>query len=333
MLGSAHRAAGGVRVPYVGSLSLFWRVFVVNAAIVIAVGIGVELFLPLPDGLDPVDVADLLVAVFVLLVANSLLRGRLFRPLERLAEQMETTDVLRSGQQLPIEGVAEVAMLERAFNRMVDRLEQERRQAGAYALRAQEDERKRLARGLHDEVAQSMTAVLLQLKELAADASPGQRTRIASSQGVVKQSLEDVRRLAQELRPELLDKVGLVSALEHLADTVEERSHIRVNQRFERDLPPLDPEVELVLYRVAQESLTNVVRHAAASEATLSLTRDDGSVVLRVVDNGRGFSERQPEGGGLRGIRERALIIGGAVSIKPRPTAGVEVRLAIPTGT
>jgi two-component system sensor histidine kinase UhpB len=177
-----------------------------------------------------------------------------------------------------------------------------------------------------------MTAVLLQLKHLAAVASPEQRGRIASAQDVVRQSLEDVRRLARELRPELLDKVGLVSALDHLADSVEENAHIRVNRRLDRDLPPLEPQVELVLYRVAQESLTNVVRHAEAREATLSLSQDDDGVVLQVLDDGQGFDATRAEGGGLRGIRERALIVGGAVSIEPRLAGGVEVRLAIPAG-
>ncbi len=323
----------GSRVPSIDSLSLFWRVFLINAAILVAAGLGVEFLLPLPDKLDLVDVVDVSIALLAMLIANGLLRARLFRPLERLAEQMETTDVLRGGQRLPIEGVAEVAKLERAFNEMIERLEQERREAGAYTLRAQEDERKRLARGLHDEVAQSMTAVLLQLKHLLPAASPDQRAGLASAQEVVKQSLEDVRRIAQELRPELLDDLGLVSALTHLANTVEETAHIRVNRRLEADLPSLDPEIELVLYRVAQESLTNVVRHAEASEATLSLARDDGGIVLQVIDDGKGLDPTQPEGGGLRGIRERALIVGGAVSIQPGPAGGVEVRLEIPAGT
>jgi two-component system sensor histidine kinase UhpB len=171
----------------------------------------------------------------------------------------------------------------------------------------------------------------LQLKRLAANASPEQRGQLAEAQEVVKTSLDDVRRLAQELRPELLDHLGLASALTELASGFEQRTHVRVRRRLERDLPPLDPQAELVLYRVAQESLTNVARHAQAGEVLLSLERGKRSVVLRVVDDGQGFAPEQVEGGGLRGIRERALIVGGAVAIKPGPNGGVEVRLELPT--
>jgi two-component system sensor histidine kinase UhpB len=108
---------------------------------------------------------------------------------------------------------------------------------------------------------------------------------------------------------------------------------MRVQQRLERELPPLDPQTELVLYRVAQESLTNVARHAQASEVLLSRERGRDSVVLRVIDDGHGLDPGVDEGGGLRGIRERALIVGGAVAIKPGPDGGVEVRLEVPTGT
>jgi two-component system sensor histidine kinase UhpB len=139
-----------------------------------------------------------------------------------------------------------------------------------------------------------------------------------------------VRRLAQELRPELLDHLGLASALTELANGFEQRTHLTVRRRLERDLPSLDPAVELVVYRVAQESLTNIARHAEATQVDISLDHGNNSVVLKVVDNGRGFDEGQAEGGGLRGIRERALIVGGAVAIKPGPDGGAEVRLEVP---
>ena len=314
-------------------MSLFWRVFAANAAVLIA-GALVLAFAPGPlsEHTALIDLADLLVALLVMLAVNGLLLRRLFRPLERLAKRMEKADVLLAGQRVPVDSSGEIGMLERAFNQMIVRLETERRQAGAYALKAQEDERRRLARGLHDEVGQSMTAVLLQLKRLTVGASPEQRAQLAEAQEVVKRSLDDVRRLAAELRPELLDHLGLASALANLASDYERRMHMRVRRQLDADLPQLDPRVELVVYRVAQESLTNVARHAQASEVMLSLTRGDGggSVVLRVIDDGQGFVSGHVEGHGLRGIRERALIVGGAVAIKPGPERGVEVRLEIP---
>jgi two-component system, NarL family, sensor histidine kinase UhpB len=315
-------------------MSLFQRVFATNAAILIVGTLVLVVYPgPLHEHRALFDLSVLGVALLVMVVVNGLLVRHLFRPLERLAERMDAADVLRGGQRLPIVSVAEIGVLERSFNRMLDRLEKERRDAGAHALQAQEEERQRLARGLHDEVGQSMTAVLLQLKRLAANASPEQRGQLAEAQKVVKTSLDDVRRLAQELRPELLDHLGLASALAELASVFEQRTHVRVQRRLERGLPPLDPQAELVLYRVAQESLTNVARHAQAGEVLLSLERGKGSVVLRVVDDGQGFDPDRVEGGGLRGIRERALIVGGAAAIKPGPEGGVEVRLEVPTGT
>jgi two-component system, NarL family, sensor histidine kinase UhpB len=315
-------------------MSLFWRVFAANAAILIVGTLVLVVYPgPLHEHRALIDLSVLLVALLVMVVVNGLLLRRLFRPLARLAERMDTADVLRGGQRLPVDSRGEIGALERSFNRMLERLEAERRDAGAHALQAQEAERQRLARGLHDEIGQSMTAVLLQLKRLTANASPEQRAQLAEAQEVVKTSLDDVRRLAQELRPELLDHLGLASALAELASSFEQRTHVRVQRRLERDLPPLDPQAELVLYRVTQESLTNVARHAQASQVLLSLERGQGSVVLRVIDNGQGFEPEHVEGGGLRGIRERALIVGGAVAIKPGPDGGVEVRLEVPTGT
>jgi two-component system sensor histidine kinase UhpB len=315
-------------------MSLFWRVFLANAAILV---VGTLLVVVYPGPLHAhrarVDLGILLIALVTMVIVNGLLLRRLFRPLQHLAERMEAADVLRGGQRIPVTSVGEIGILEQTFNKMLERLEEERREAGAHSLRAQEAERRRLARGLHDEVGQSMTAVLLQLKRLTATASPEQRTQLAEAQEVVKTSLADVRRLAQELRPELLDHLGLASALAELASGFEQRTHVHVERQLERDLPPLDPQSELVLYRVAQESLTNIARHAQAGEVLLSLENGKETVVLRVVDDGRGLDPEHVEGGGLRGIRERALIVGGAAAIKPGPKGGVEVRLEVPAET
>ena len=213
---------------------------------------------------------------------------------------------------------------------MMERLETERREAGARALSTQEEERQRIARGLHDEVGQTMTGVLLLLKRLAHDSTPEQHAALGEAQAAVKASLEDVRRTAQELRPEVLNHLGLPSALTNLARTFSERTGIPVRRQVVAQLPELESSVELVLYRVAQEGLTNAARHSGATEVTLTLEHDADSVVLRVLDNGRGFDAQHAEGGGLRGIRERALIVGGAVAIKPAPTGGAEIRLQVP---
>ena len=312
-------------------MPLFWRVFLANAAILLA-GILVLALTPLTVSKHTTapEIIDLLAALVLMIVVNWLILRPLFRPLERLAHRMDEADVLRGGQRVPVDSSGEVGALEHAFNSMMERLERERREAGTRALNTQEEERQRIARGLHDEIGQTMTGVLLLLKRLAQDATPEQHAALSEAQAAVRASLEDVRRTAQELQPEILDHLGLRAALTNLACTFSDRTGIPVRKQFTSQLPRLDPKVELVLYRVAQEGFTNAARHSGASEITLTLEHGADSVVLRLLDNGRGFDRSRAEGGGLRGIRERALIVGGAVAIKPAPTGGVEIRLQVP---
>jgi two-component system sensor histidine kinase UhpB len=139
-----------------------------------------------------------------------------------------------------------------------------------------------------------------------------------------------MRRIAQELRPELLEHLGLASALTALATSLTERAGLELEKDFARKLPRLDPDVELAVYRVAQESLTNVARHARANRVWLSLQPGRDSVVLRVVDDGCGLNGQPSSGGGLRGMRERALMVGAALAITQAATGGVEIRLEAP---
>jgi two-component system sensor histidine kinase UhpB len=128
----------------------------------------------------------------------------------------------------------------------------------------------------------------------------------------------------------MLEHLGLVSALTELSTSFARVSGIRVERDFSPSLPNLAPEVELAVYRIAQESLTNVARHAEASRVTISLEAGRESVVLRVVDDGRGFAAAPVEHGGLRSMRERALLVGGALAIKAASEGGAEVRVEVP---
>jgi two-component system sensor histidine kinase UhpB len=313
-------------------MSLFWRVFLVNAALLVA-GVLVLALTPVSVSADIRLIQGIVLAfgVLIVLVANLLLLRPLFMPLERLARRMEELDVLRAVRPLHAASPGEIGSLERAFNRMIERLEAERRQAGARALQAREEERQRIARGLHDEVGQTMTGVLFLLKQLAQHAAPSQRAPLEEAQEAIRINLDEVRRIAQELRPEALDHLGLASAVNNLARAFARRTNVAVERHIDPQLGPLDSSVELVLYRVAQESLTNVARHSNATQVRLDLSRNGNSVVLRLADNGEGFDEPHIEGGGLRGIRENALIVGGALAIKPSATGGVELRLEIPS--
>jgi two-component system sensor histidine kinase UhpB len=215
---------------------------------------------------------------------------------------------------------AEVTALGEALNSMLDRLEDERRESGRRALAAQEGERARIARELHDEVGQTLTAVALRAERAMGEMSP-QDEALAEIAETVLRSLEDVHRMGRELRPEALDELGLVSALIALCSRVTEQGGLNVCRELEWQLPALPGEVELVIYRVAQEALTNALRHAHAEHATVRLRCVDERVALSVRDDGRGFPERAGERG-IAGMRERALLIGADLEVRRRPRDG-----------
>src|SRR4051812_46925376 len=201
-----------------GRLSLFWRVFAVNAGLLVAVLV-VLLVTPVTVS-TPIKLAEavgLLAGLAVTLAANVVLLRRAFAPLDRLVRRMGTVDLLRPGQRVPITSQDEIGRLVQAFNRMLDRLEAERHESSRRALAAQEAERQRIARGLHDEVGQVLTGVLLQLDVVAGAVGEQGREEIAETKAAVRQALEEVRRISRELRPEILEHLGLISALTELA--------------------------------------------------------------------------------------------------------------------
>lgn len=322
--------------------SIFIRVFVANALLLIAAALAL-LVTPVTIS-APIALTEAFVVVLslvVMLVASLVLLRPLFAPLDRLTVRMNNVDLLQPSERLSLTGLPEVDKLVSAFNRMLERLEAERKESGRRALAAQEAERLRIARGLHDEVGQTMTGVLLQLRRVSNELPAPQRAHLVETRQAVKTCLEEVRRISHELRPETLEHLGLSSALAALSTSFSRRTGIPVERRFGHGLPALPPDVELALYRVAQEGLTNAARHANPSTVLLSLEQGDGTVILRIVDDGEGFSgPHRFDGDGLRGIRERALMIDGALSIKPaemvgrgraaRAGRGVEVRLEVP---
>jgi two-component system sensor histidine kinase UhpB len=267
-----------------------------------------------------------------ILVVNLLLVRRSLAPLERLTGLMHGVDLLRRGQRLQVTGPAEVRELGAVFNEMLDRLEGERYESGWAAFQAQEAERKRVAQELHDEIGQALTAVMLQLSRLAKRAPPDLEDELREAQETTRASLDDVRRVARQLRPEALDDLGLPAALAALARTFAERTGMRIRCVLNPDLPPLRGDTELALFRVAQESLTNAARHAGTTRIDLSLEPEADAVVLRVRDQGRGF-DGASSGSGIRGMRERAALVGGDLTIEERAGGGVEVRLEVPVET
>jgi two-component system, NarL family, sensor histidine kinase UhpB len=281
--------------------------------------------------------ALVLLSVTVASLTSALLMIRRRRaPLERLIEEMEKVDLSRPGPLLPrsIDGVGETEEVERielAFLRMMRRLEAERRRAGSAALQAQEQERARVARDLHDEVNQSLTGLLLRLEAVREAAPPELEGELAETKVLANQAMQELLSLARQLRPTALDDLGLTAAV---AGQVEQLAHGEIEAEFfaEGDFSDLDDDNQLVVYRVAQEALSNATRHSGADRVTVKLrhSKADG-VALEVSDDGCGFAFDESESGlGIAGMRERALLIGGKLTIESRPGHGTTVHLVVP---
>ncbi len=280
-------------------------------------------------------VIGLCLVVVALMLALTRERRRL-RPLEDLVEAMEKVDLSSPRLHLPpsIDGVGETEEVERielAFLRMMRRLEAERRRAGSAALHAQEEERARVARDLHDEVNQSLTGLLLRLEAAREAAPPEMAGEIAETKALANQAMTELLSLARQLRPTALDDLGLAAAIGGQVEQLG-RGEIKASLVTEGDFSDLGDDAQLVVYRVAQEALNNAARHSGAGEVEVLLRRaGDGGVALEVSDDGRGFAFDDSERGlGIGGMRERALLVGGELTIESRPGHGTTVRLNVP---
>jgi signal transduction histidine kinase len=211
----------------------------------------------------------------------------------------------------------------------VDLSERVERDALRRIVAAQELERQRLARELHDETGQALTSILLGLKQLEGAESPA---AVAALRELVVATLQDVRRLAVELRPKVLDDFGLVPALERLTQGFAEQTGIEVDLEAGAITERLAREVETAIYRIVQESLTNVVKHAQAARVSVFLTRTDGRVKAVIEDDGRGFDPSAPDGGGigLVGMRERIELLDGTLIVESSATSGTTVAVEVP---
>lgn len=312
-------------------LPLYWRICLING-LVLALGTAVLVASPATIS-TRVLVSEAIVlstGLAVILIANALLVRSALAPLERLTALTESVDLNTPGQRLPATGNGTITRLIRGFNAMLDRLEAERSSSNAKALAAQEAERHRIAQELHDEVGQGLTAVLLGLKRAADRAPDDLADELRTVAEIARSSLDEVRHVARRLRPGVLDDLGLLSALAAACTDFTTHSGVHVQRGFAPGLPALSSEQELVVYRVAQEALTNIARHARASTATVSLSTRGEAVVLLVADDGAGMGD-QPESTGIRGMRERAAMVGGTLVVRTRVGGGTEVRLVVPT--
>nr|WP_079022396.1 histidine kinase [Streptomyces sp. NRRL F-5193] len=310
-------------------MSLYGRIFLLNAAVLI---LAAGLLLGPVTVSTPVLLGEAIVVVcglVLMLVLNAALLRVGLAPLGRLRRAMATADLLKPGTRAEVTGRGEIADLTAAFNAMLDRLEAERATSSGRVLTAQEAERQRIARELHDEVGQTLTAVLLQLKHTADHAPAELRADLRQAQETTRAGLEEIRRIARRLRPGVLEELGLHSALRSLAGELSTPG-LRVTTHLAPGAPVLDPATELVVYRVAQEGLTNAARHAGAGHVALLLgPAPDGGTRLLVRDDGRGTGGAA-EGAGIGGMRERALLVGAALRVGAGEKGGTEVRLDLP---
>ena len=288
--------------------ALLTQVLAVNAVLIAATVLAATITVHL----DPDAVADrrrlglLVAAVLATVLANGLILRRRFAPLEQLITAMESVDFAarRASAPAPRGEVQEVARLRQAYGGMLERLEGERARTASAVLQAQESEH----------------------------APPELRAELRETQGVATQAMEELLRLARELRPAVLDDLGLAAALRTLVGEFGRRAGIETRFIAEPDaLGGLDDDGQIVAYRVVQEGLSNVARHAAAQRVAVSAVREDSDLVVRVDDDGAGFDlEATARGLGLTGMRERAVLAGGRVCLLSVPGEGTLVELRLP---
>jgi two-component system sensor histidine kinase UhpB len=314
-------------------LPLFGRILIGNAVVLLAACLAIFVVLS-PGRITKLATDEVLIATLCLVtLLNVFLVRRVVVPLQKLTTLARRVDPTTPGMRFPgASAPSEAGELALTFNEMLQRLEQERADSARSVLAAHESERLRVAQELHDEVGQTLTAVLLQLGRAQAQLGEKLEPVIGEAQEAVRRSLDDVRRIASELRPETLAELGLASALTALGDSFSRRTGIALTPHIPRELASLNAETELAVYRVAQEALTNIARHSGAGRADLTLAEDGGHVLLSVRDYGRGLGDGQRIGGnGIRGMRERAAAIGGTLMIGRAPQGpGSQVTLDVP---
>src|SRR3954453_6705629 len=318
--------------------SLVGQVVAVNVLLVVAVlfaaSAAASLDLAVND--QRLQFAAIAISILLLLIINMILLRRRFSPLESLIARLEEIDPTQPTTQfvVPNTNVEEVERLAITFRRLLRRIEDERRRSGRLVLRAQEEERRRLARDLHDEVNQALTAILLRLQALSEDAPPGLADQIRELKNLVNQAMEELLRLARQLRPASLDDLGLIAAIEGQVARFSEQRGIQGVLPHEGAAESLNEDQQTVIYRVVQEALSNTAQHSGATFVDFDLrVFPSHGLELRVRDNGKGFDAKaSPDGGaiGLSGMAERARLVGGELTVSSAPGSGTRVRLYIP---
>lgn len=312
-------------------MSLFWRLFL-GTVVTLLVFVLVLAYTPITVSTraSTAEMIVLLAGLSVVYGINAVIIRRALAPLARLRQALTDLDSPRPDLTVPVQGTDEIAAVATAYNLMLDRLDRERESTMRSSLSAQEDERARVSSELHDQVGQSLTVLLLRLQLLSRAVPPELAGQVEDLRDGVRQALGDVRDISARLRPGLLAELGLGAALHALVADLATHTGIEIGLSMPSGWPRGDssPEQDLVIYRVTQEALTNVVRHANATEAWVEITETPGLLSVTIRDNGRGTPGTP--GTGISGMTERARLVRGRLRIDSTPGVGTTVVLDIP---
>jgi two-component system, NarL family, sensor histidine kinase UhpB len=341
-------AASGRLFAIIAALPIFTKVMIGNAGVVIfgaVMGTYVTSHTVRNESAGtPLELAFVFAAIGALLsvTVNWVVLKLALRPLDgitRTVEKVRKGNLRARAERDPFSD-PQIETLRETINAMLDRLDEHGarlRALSSQIIKAQEEERLRISRELHDETAQALASLLVRQRvaERSPDAESLQRT-MADLRVLTSEALEGVRRMALELRPTMLDDLGLVAAVEAFARQFSHRTGIPVDVRMTRRPERLPPEVELVAFRVIQEALSNVARHSGAGRAEVRLGAGPSVLVINIEDDGTGFQletalDSRRRSLGLFGMHERAALVGGLLSLDTAPGRGTRVRLEIPT--
>jgi two-component system sensor histidine kinase UhpB len=333
-------------------LSLFEKVILVNT--VMLLGEAVAGLWVTSHNLEVhhylIDTGFIVLATLITLLTNIILLRVSFRPLFGLLSTMRevSTGATQARAQITTTD-SEIGALAQSFNNMLDRLEALRREQTMLILQAQEDERRRLALELHDETGQNLTALLIHAEvlnqgiqmlpetALPVDTRQHLETGLTQLTQLTQHTLENIRVLAQQLRPSVLDDLGLLAAFRWLVEDSRQHLHLTIDLSVEgiaeaKHLFP--PAYETALFRIAQESLTNIARHAHTQHASIKLKRDNSQIYLHIHDDGCGYTPKQQHtGSGQIGMRERATQLKGTLTIQSQPGQGTTIQVTLPLPT
>jgi len=272
------------------------------------------------------------------------------RDLERMNQDLRkrTADLAASNRELKEEIVRrqgieqQLRKSERHYSRLLkesSRLQEQLRFLSHQILSTQEEERKRISRELHDQIAATLSSINLELSALRKEATGNSRDlkrKIANAQRLVQNSVEIIHRFARDLRPTTLDDLGLIPALHSFTKALSKQAGIRIRLTVFAGVEALDSARRTILYRVAQEALTNVAKHARASHAEVNIVKLNGSVCLKIKDNGKSFNvervlyNKKNKRLGLLGMRERVEMVGGAFRIESAEGTGTTIQADFP---